>query len=736
MFSSDDELDYEDGLCDNCGEECHTLHPIDEVKLCYVCRMYYKLMRKHRPCNYASAINEFRQRKVRKCPEDMQDIANEFVEMAQYAEMNESDNDGVQVVQSPKTKCHEETKVAMRELTKVRSRAVRLECSLKAQRAEGLMNGLDSFRYLVSKEDRRDEEGSSRRDRVRGSHTWTEEERIIAFHCLLRYGRDFEAVAEVLGTKTSDKVKSFYTEMKADIDKLLEKEAETEAEMIASFDVEQELSVETAKTVEIMSSQHSSPVESTSSSIPAGAEAVKYNSSHHHRPASSRKLFVNHHNGNGHNSESSHVVDGLEPEDDLWEEDEDTHEERFGKMPTISSERLASHVDTMFTKLTEDMERAAAVYGDGSFFARNFETYDAEVQELGKLSEKEARAQLQRYALRCHVNEREKDQLHKRNRELSDAVEVLRIHIMRTQVNVLDQARRIAKQATDGLSDLQQTSSKEITKLKQKHALSLAQSNTLQNQLKQTSAQLEAKKEELKEANKHLDMLRFERDSLQNHSDQLDQKLEQNDARVHDLQSRLDAKEDALAVARAEIATRDQEIRELREKLKHVEDASELRVRRREMEITKQMDHYLEETKAVDAERERLAKIKIMELQKQLKLIDSQLEEAERRALAAEEKVADYEENLVQYRGQMEGEALRAITNGYRNALSAIPSSRSGAAMDRLFPMRSSSYGENIEPPLDPCVKPNSARNSRGKIPSRSDIVSSRADASRHRRKK
>ncbi|ETN78954.1 hypothetical protein NECAME_00327, partial [Necator americanus] len=436
-----------------------------------------------------------------------------------------------------------------------------------------------------------------------------------------------------------------------------------------------------------------------------------------------------------HNSESSHVVDGLEPEDDLWEEDEDTHEE-FGKMPTISSERLASHVDTMFTKLTEDMERAAAVYGDGSFFARNFETYDAEVQELGKLSEKEARAQLQRYALRCHVNEREKDQLHKRNRELSDAVEVLRIHIMRTQVNVLDQARRIAKQATDGLSDLQQTSSKEIMKLKQKHALSLAQSNTLQNQLKQTSAQLEAKKEELKEANKHLDMLRFERDSLQNHSDQLDQKLEQNDARVHDLQSRLDAKEDALAVARAEIATRDQEIRELREKLKHVEDASELRVRRREMEITKQMDHYLEETKAVDAERERLAKIKIMELQKQLKLIDSQLEEAERRALAAEEKVADYEENLVQYRGQMEGEALRAITNGYRNALSAIPSSRSGAAMDRLFPMRSSSYGENIEPPLDPCVKPNSARNSRGKIPSRSDIVSSRADASRHRRKK
>ncbi|KAL6743984.1 hypothetical protein Aduo_016964 [Ancylostoma duodenale] len=251
-FRSDDELDYEDGLCDNCGEECHTLHPIDEVKLCYVCRMYYKLMRKHRPCNYTSAISEFRQRKVRKCPEDMQDIAHDFAEMAQYVEVNGNDNEPVQVVQSPKTKCHEETKAAMRELTKVRSRAVRLECTLKAQRAEGLMSGLDSYRYLVAKEDRRDEEGSSRRDRVRGSHTWTEEERIIAFHCLLRYGRDFDAVAEVLGTKTSDKVKSFYTDMKADIDKLLEKEAEKETELINSFDVEKELSVDTSRAVEVV----------------------------------------------------------------------------------------------------------------------------------------------------------------------------------------------------------------------------------------------------------------------------------------------------------------------------------------------------------------------------------------------------------------------------------------------------------------------------------------------------
>ncbi|KAL6743983.1 hypothetical protein Aduo_016963 [Ancylostoma duodenale] len=268
-----------------------------------------------------------------------------------------------------------------------------------------------------------------------------------------------------------------------------------------------------------------SPVESTGSSIPAGAEAIKYNNSHHHRPASSRKLFVNPKNENSYPAGNSSAVDNMMHGDGDWEGSESTREE-VKMSTTVSSERLANHVDTMFAKLQEDMDRIAAIYGNGAFFARNFETYDAEVQELGKLSEVEARAQLQRYALRCHVNEREKEQLHKRNRELSDALEVLRIHIIRSQSNVLDQARRVAKQATDGLSELQQSSSKEIMKWKQKHALSLAQSNTLQNQLQQTASQLEAKKEELKEANKNLDMLRFERDSLQNHSDQRDQRLE------------------------------------------------------------------------------------------------------------------------------------------------------------------------------------------------------------------
>uniref|UniRef100_A0A0K0D165 DUF3523 domain-containing protein n=1 Tax=Angiostrongylus cantonensis TaxID=6313 RepID=A0A0K0D165_ANGCA len=87
-----------------------------------------------------------------------------------------------------------------------------------------------------------------------------------------------------------------------------------------------------------------------------------------------------------------------------------------------------------------------------------------------------------------------------------------------------------------------------------------------------------------------------------------------------------------------------------------------------------------------------------MEMQQHMKLLEDQREAAERRAEIAEAKVADYEKNFIEYRGQMEGEAIRAITNGYRNALSTIPSSRreGGLSIDRLFPLRLSNYCENV----------------------------------------
>uniref|UniRef100_A0A8L8KSW8 Kinetochore protein SPC25 n=1 Tax=Heligmosomoides polygyrus TaxID=6339 RepID=A0A8L8KSW8_HELPZ len=211
-----------------------------------------------------------------------------------------------------------------------------------------------------------------------------------------------------------------------------------------------------------------------------------------------------------------------------------------------------------------------------------------------------------------------------------------------------------------------------------------------------------------------LDMLRFERDSLRNHKDQVEQQLDQADSGIRDLITQLKKKDEILEAKQKDIEAKEIEIRELKERLKRVEAAADAHVKKREEEITKQMDNYLQETRLIDAERERHTKMRVLEAQQRLKLVQDERDAALKRAQAAEEKVADYEENFMQYRGQMEGEALRAITNGYRNALSAIPSSRRSKCS---------------KPPADPCGKPFNVRSARVRVPSRSSPTLIRLDS-------
>lgn len=73
--------------------------------------------------------------------------------------------------------------------------------------------------------------------RQRHSHTWTDFEQAAAFHCLVRFNEDYEAVAEVLGSKSTEMVKAFAIEHADIIKKAIEKEFQKEEEI----DFEKEL---------------------------------------------------------------------------------------------------------------------------------------------------------------------------------------------------------------------------------------------------------------------------------------------------------------------------------------------------------------------------------------------------------------------------------------------------------------------------------------------------------------
>ncbi|KAJ1367494.1 hypothetical protein KIN20_028419 [Parelaphostrongylus tenuis] len=223
-----DDQHNEADTCNNCGENCRVLYFVDDVQLCLVCWTHFRMSGKHRPCSVVSVLDNNRQRKRRTCPKDMLDIAHSFVGMSscidhEFTPDNKEVIDGMEIVQIRKTKCHEEMKAVMCELAKVRARAIRLEYSMKTQRSEGFTDGLDSLRYLTVIDKKDEDSFPIKLDKIKAYDEWSEEERMVAFRCLIRYEEDFDAVSEVVGTKTPDQIKSFYMEVKPDIDKVLKK---------------------------------------------------------------------------------------------------------------------------------------------------------------------------------------------------------------------------------------------------------------------------------------------------------------------------------------------------------------------------------------------------------------------------------------------------------------------------------------------------------------------------------
>ncbi|VDL82542.1 unnamed protein product [Nippostrongylus brasiliensis] len=406
------------------------------------------------------------------------------------------------------------------------------------------------------------------------------------------------------------------------------------------------------------SDQYTSPSGSTVSSIPVGAEAAKYNAVHQNRPSSSRKLFGNSSEGRSQSEPSPVAIDTAR----LKESEGSLKTGVEGDVSTANSvtisDRLTTQLDKMMGKLSQDMERVSQMCGNNAFFMRPASSLETELSELDKLSAADARILLQQYAIRCSANEREKENLHKRNHELNETVEILRTQVMHTQINIVDQMKMVVKQALDALRSVEQSSTIDVTKWKQKG----------------------------KDLSKQLDMLRFERDSLSSLKEKLERQLDDSGVKCHGLSAKVKKMEETLKAMQTEAAEREKEVTELKKKLAEVEINAEARVKQREEDITKQMDNYLKKTKMIDAERELEARMLVADAEQRLKIVKEQRDAAEKRAVIAEKKVADYEEHFAEYRGQMEGEALRAITNGYRNALSTISSARSEAvpSVDRL----------------------------------------------------
>ncbi|EJW86437.1 hypothetical protein WUBG_02653 [Wuchereria bancrofti] len=128
-----------------------------------------------------------------------------------------------------------------REEMLARGNCVRLEHTLRMQFEKELNENLE--RYRISRLP------SAASGRPRRSPSWSYKEKWQALFAFQRYGKDFDAVAEVLESKTPDMVKAFYYEMREQIDDMISKTSDYYRRLAETYDFERKVEVATSNEV-------------------------------------------------------------------------------------------------------------------------------------------------------------------------------------------------------------------------------------------------------------------------------------------------------------------------------------------------------------------------------------------------------------------------------------------------------------------------------------------------------
>ncbi|KAM3716424.1 REST corepressor spr-1 [Dirofilaria immitis] len=239
--------------CYNC-EQTRNLRQMGDMKLCNACFIHFRNYHRHRLClksvNRGGNANE-----TMKCPKDITEIVERFVEFATEEQddaqtpslkksVNEIEDDDLQIVRVVRPREMRYTRILKlleREEMLARGNCVRLEHTLRMQFEKELNEHLE--RYRISRIP------SAVSGRPRRSPSWSYKEKWQALFAFQRYGKDFDVIAEVLESKTSDMVKAFYYEMREQIDDMISKTSDYYRKLAETYDFERKVEVRASNEV-------------------------------------------------------------------------------------------------------------------------------------------------------------------------------------------------------------------------------------------------------------------------------------------------------------------------------------------------------------------------------------------------------------------------------------------------------------------------------------------------------
>uniref|UniRef100_A0A914Z1U4 REST corepressor n=1 Tax=Panagrolaimus superbus TaxID=310955 RepID=A0A914Z1U4_9BILA len=208
-------------ICKNCGASVKRTYYVNLLEVCKACKLYFKVANEHRPVNRPRQFD-----KRVKCPPEMLEIALKFEKMGQESSRTYDDDEDIVCVDRPaRTICDDLIQEAHKEIESKKAKAHILSSKNLAIDYNEMC---DIKKATETLEKISNEKTASRQ---RNSHTWSDFEQAAAYHCLVRFNLDYEAVAEVIGNKSTDMVKAFALENLEQIQKAIEQKRSREVEI-------------------------------------------------------------------------------------------------------------------------------------------------------------------------------------------------------------------------------------------------------------------------------------------------------------------------------------------------------------------------------------------------------------------------------------------------------------------------------------------------------------------------
>ncbi|KAL7073668.1 hypothetical protein ACQ4LE_007167 [Meloidogyne hapla] len=216
-------------ICEVCKEVTNKVYSVTGLKVCKTCNLYFRATGQHRVFPQPA---EEPKRQIPKCPTDMRQICDEFVEMARYVNVKDSmeeitvldDNDDKNgeeqlfVVKKGKTVCEAKISEMVTNQQLLQASTKRLIQNIQKQKS---FEGCQKYSFVEALEflsKTQSSFNSQKQHKNVINHKWFQWEKQAVFHALIQFDADENIVAEIIPTKTPAMIKNFYLDCKEMID--------------------------------------------------------------------------------------------------------------------------------------------------------------------------------------------------------------------------------------------------------------------------------------------------------------------------------------------------------------------------------------------------------------------------------------------------------------------------------------------------------------------------------------